>query len=161
MWNFPSLNFELDPGGIVFDPNNIFAQITILFLDGFIHLKNKRYKDCIVVLNKLLNDISFKSYSTIESEIKLTLAYSYIMESDLEPAYYLLKAIPRKTGLEESPSFVGIREAVKLLSKYQPSTSLAVTESYINVANKLSEFNAGKQEKVIPYIVRTILRNES
>lgn len=100
---------------LFYDGNDLHTHVIYKFYNGISLYFNGKTKNSISLLNDLLNEVSFKNYFTVETEIKLTLAYLYILQDEVEMADTLLKGLSRKVSSLGADGFKNVKEAIKLM----------------------------------------------
>lgn len=103
------------PEKIFYDSNDLHTHVIYKFYNGISQYFGGKIKISIGLLNDLLNEVSFKNYFTVEIEIKLTLAYLYILQDEIEMADNILKGLNRKVASLGGDGFKNVKEAVKLM----------------------------------------------
>lgn len=104
----------------------------------------KKYNEAVTLLNKLLNDISFKNYSHSEIEVKLFLALSYSMINKYDPAHSVIRSASRKIReMSEEMDYENATVFIKILSLQMDSNSKSAEEKLIALRNKFLLLNQG------------------
>lgn len=105
-----------DHQAMLFDSRDLYTEVIFKFYQSVsLHFIGQT-KKAIGMLNDLLNEVSFKNYVYVETEIKLTLAYFYILQTEYELADNLLKSLFRKTAATKNEESKSVKEAVKLFN---------------------------------------------
>jgi len=126
-------------GDLFYDTNDLHTHVMYRFYSGLSFYFNGKHKNSITLLNDLLNEVSFKNYFTVETEIKLTLAYIYIQQDEIEMADNLLKGLSRKVASIGGNDFKNVKEAVKLM--YLISDGLDKKNSVTKYKDTLDQLN--------------------
>lgn len=104
----------------------------------------KKYSESVALLNKLLNDISFKNYAHSEIEVKLFLALSYSMINKYDPAHSVIRSASRKIReMSEEMDYENATVFIKILSLQMDSNSKSAEEKLIALRNKFQLLNQG------------------
>jgi hypothetical protein len=112
----------------------------------------KKYTEAVSLLNKLLNDVSFKNYAHSEIEIKLFLALSYSMINKYDPAHSVLRSASRKIReISEEIDYDNATVLIKMLSLQMDSNSKSAEEKLSALRNKFILLNGG-QSKMLEYL---------
>ncbi len=94
----------------------MFTSVIYRFYLAIAYYHNGKIKLSIQLLNELLNEVSFKNYFYIETEIKLTLSFFYIVNKEIENCDNTLKGLSRKVSSIKTDNLKNIKEAIKLLT---------------------------------------------
>ncbi|MDP2385426.1 MAG: hypothetical protein Q8M29_03570 [Bacteroidota bacterium] len=134
------------------DPNDLYTIVIYKFYKGISYYFQGKTKMSISILNDLLNEVSFKNYFYIETEIKLLLAYLYIQQKEFDIAENLLKSLTRKlTGLK-TDSFKNVKEAVKIFTLLMNGVENASTKSKIKKTIEQFNFYNFNEKKILNYL---------
>lgn len=115
-----------------FDNNDLFTSVIYRFYLAIVNYQNKKIKNSISLLNEILNEVSFKNYFYIETEIKLTLSFYYIINKEIENSDNTLRGLSRKVTALKSEKYINIKEAIKLLT---------ILSNGLNNSSNLKKFN--------------------
>lgn len=136
-----------------------FDFYTTVVLDFYFALKqfySGQTKKAISLLNKILDSKSFINFPHMEFEMKLTLAYFYFKEKDLELAGNLIKNLSRKITNPDYTKYNNIKDFIKLLNLL-----VADKKTKLNVSKQitlLEQFNYhnSKERKILQHIQQDI-----
>ena len=104
----------------------------------------ENYNESVSILNRLLNEISFKNFAHAEVEVKLLLALSYSMVNKYDPAFSLLRSVSRK--LRELSDTQDLENAVtfaKMLSMQMETSSKSSEDKLLKLRDKFELLNQG------------------
>ncbi|MBN8694679.1 MAG: hypothetical protein J0L69_15905 [Bacteroidetes bacterium] len=124
---------------VFYDGNDLHTHVIYKFYNGVSSYFSGKVKNSITLLNDLLNEVSFKNYFTVETEIKLTLAYLYILQDDIEMADNTLKGLSRKVASLGNDGLKNVKEAIKLM--YLISDGLDKKNSLAKYKDTLEQLN--------------------
>ena len=122
------------------DENDTHAVISLGLYKAMSFYYKKQYKESAAVLNHILNENSFKDYFHISTEIKLNLAYLYILLRDFELADNMLKNIQRKIKSEKLENYNNVLDLIRVFST--------------DIKNGGSKFDARQQDNYLLFIGR-------
>jgi hypothetical protein len=136
---------------IYLDKYDFYTQIILKLSQGIIKFQNGEVKESIVVLNKILNEVSLINFFHIDAEVKFFLAFLYYKQNEYEKADHLLQSVTRKI----------IKENRRLV--YQNATVFIRLLSLLMNKNKVSknriqetiqQFNMfnSKQRKLLSFL---------
>lgn len=100
----------------LYDENDTHADISLAFYKAIIRFYRKQYKEAAAILNNILNLHSLKDYFHISIEIKLCLAFIYILIREFELAENLLKNIQRKIKSEKSELYTNVLDLIRVFN---------------------------------------------
>ncbi len=126
-------------GNLYYDANDLHTHVMYKFYQGLTLYFSGKTKNSITLLNDLLNEVSFKNYFTVETEIKLMLAYLYIIQDEIELADNILKGLSRKVSSIGGDNFKNVKEAVKLM--YLISDGLDKKNAKVKYNDTLDQLN--------------------
>ena len=75
---------------------------------------HKKVKEAINCLNEVLNTVSFKDYFHANTDVKLTLAYFYLMIKEYDLVEITLKSVSRKIKSEHPDKYNHILHLIKV-----------------------------------------------
>lgn len=104
----------------------------------------KQYNEAASHLNTLLNEVSFKKYTHAEIEVKLLLAFCYILADRHEQAETVIRSVSRK--IRESEDELGYENAktfVKMLNLKSDSYKKGSEEKINKLFRKFEMLNKG------------------
>lgn len=86
---------------ILVDSADTHAKVLIGIYNSMLYFSQKKYKDATGCLNEIINTFSFKDYFHENINVKLTLAYFYLVMEDYDMVENILKGISRKIKSEK------------------------------------------------------------
>ncbi|MBA3663850.1 MAG: hypothetical protein H0W61_06535 [Bacteroidetes bacterium] len=104
-----------DRKNILFDVNDMHTKVLMGMYDSMAEVYSKNFKESANKLNKLLNENSFKDYFHINTDIKISLAYTYILLHEYDMADSILKGVYRKIKAEKITNYAHVLDLLKVL----------------------------------------------
>jgi hypothetical protein len=101
---------------LLFDNEDTHAVVLMGIYGATLSIFKKNYKDAASKLNEIINSNSFKDFFHINTDVKLTLVYIYIMLKEYDLADSLLKNIYRKIKSEEMTGYTNVLDLIKIFS---------------------------------------------
>lgn len=98
---------------LLFDISDTHAKVLIGVYNSMLYFNQKKYKDAISCLNEIVNTISFKDYFHQNLNVKLTLAYFYIIIEDYDLVENILIGISRKIKSEKLERYSHVLHLIK------------------------------------------------
>lgn len=126
------------------DPNDVPNFINFLKYMAMGAFYEENYNESVSILNRLLNEVSFKNFAHAEVEVKLLLALSYSMVNKYDPAFSLLRSVSRK--LRELSDTQDLDNAVtfaKMLSMQMETSSKSSEDKLLKLRDKFELLNQG------------------
>jgi hypothetical protein len=105
-----------DESEYMLDENDTHATISLALYKAMIWYYKKQYKEAAAVLNHIINVHSFKDYFHISTDIRLNLAFLYILLREFELADNLLKNIQRKIKSEKLEQYNNVLDLIRVLN---------------------------------------------
>lgn len=81
---------------VMVDQHDFYTEVALRMCEALAHFAAGQVKEASLLLKDLINEASFKDFFHIETEIKLTLAFFYVLQANYELAESLLKSVSRK-----------------------------------------------------------------
>lgn len=134
------------------DPNDLYTNVIYKLYSGISHYFQGKIKSGITILNDLLNEVSFKNYFYIETEIKLFLAYLYVQQKEYELAENVLKSLTRKIGSLKGTGFRNVKEAIKIFTLLMNGADSKSGKTKIRNAVEQFNFYNFSERKILSYI---------
>lgn len=132
-----------------FDRNDFYTSVIHNFCRCVALYYNNKVKESISSLNQLLNEISLVNFFFIELEIKLSLAYIYLMQKEYEQADNLLKSLTRKLNSDKKTNFNNAKLIIKILTMKMGSANQDVLNSKLQAVFEQLEFYNSKERKLL------------
>jgi len=98
------------------DEHDAHAKVLLGIYDAMLSYYSGKTKEAINILNDIINSNSFKDYFHINLEIKLTLAFFYVIQKDFDLAENIIKSLSRKIKSEELEQYANVGDLIKLLN---------------------------------------------
>ncbi len=136
-----------------FDSKDLYTDVICKFYKGISLFYDDKTKKSISTLNDLLNEISFKNFFYIESEIKLSLAFLYISQNEFELAENILKGLGRKLASIKTKEYRNIKEGIKLFNILINGINKTATLKKYKDSLEQFEFYNSKDKKVLSYLM--------
>ena len=99
---------------LFYDSEDGHAKVLIAVYTSMFYYKQKNHKQAIAVLNDILNAFSFKDFFHESINIKLSLAYFYLIQKEYELVEITLKGISRKIKTEQLEKYYYVLNLIKL-----------------------------------------------
>lgn len=90
------------------------AKTLIGIYNSMLYFNRKNYKEAISCLNEIINTISFKDFFHINLNVKLTLAYYYLVIGDYDRVESTLKGVSRKIKSEKLVEYNHVLHLIKV-----------------------------------------------
>jgi hypothetical protein len=112
---------------------------------------SKRYNECVILLNELLNKISFRNFTYAETEVKLFLVTCYLMTNKPELAMVLMKNVRRKIRHKDPDIYENARIFSNIFSL---AIDVFVTDKQEKFLKLKNSFQSVKQKngKMLAYL---------
>ena len=122
------------------DPNDIFSYVNYFMHTAACLFHANKFSEAASVLNKMLNEISFKDLSFAEAHVKLFLALNFLLASKTDQAEILIRSVSRKLSSDE---FSGRFPAAEYFAKF---LKIALNDNSASKLNKVeAAYNTFKQ----------------
>lgn len=95
------------------DSSDEHARVLMVIYKAMICFRHNKLKEAVSMLNELLNSVSFKDYFHQNINVKLTLAYFYLVQRDYDLMEVLLKSLSRKIKAEEPEKYQHVLSLMK------------------------------------------------
>ncbi|HKC67479.1 MAG TPA: hypothetical protein VKG26_04565 [Bacteroidia bacterium] len=144
---------ELQEDAVLHDNYDFYTGITLKFCKAIINIYHKNYGRSIDVLNELIRDISLHHFFHLEIEIKLTLAYLYIIQVKNEKADRILKSINRKIGTDRKDDYQNVLLFIKVLNLIMDENTVATAK--VKIQKALEQFNLhnSSEKKILSFLL--------
>jgi len=117
---------------LYYDKEDTHAGVQIALYNAMLYYKQANFKDAINTLNNILNNFSFKDFFHESINIKLTLAYFYLIQKEYDLVEITLKSVSRKIKSEQHEKYYHVLHLVKIF------------ESEMNNAGSTKSINKNK-----------------
>jgi tetratricopeptide (TPR) repeat protein len=117
---------------IYYDKDDSHAGVQIALYNSMLYYKQRNFKEAINMLNAILNNFSFKDLFHESINIKLTLAYFYLVQKDFDMVEITLKSVSRKIKSEQHERYYHVLHLIKIF------------ESEMNNAGSTKSINKNK-----------------
>ena len=101
----------------LFDQTDTHTMVLIGIYRAMLSYYEGKYKEASTHLNEILNINSFKDYFHINTEIKLTLVFIYLLLQEFDLADNILKNIYRKIKTEKLDQYTCLLDLIKVFGE--------------------------------------------
>jgi hypothetical protein len=105
---------DIPPAQVITDPNDTHTNVLMGYYTAMIHYYDHNYKEAAVTFNSLLNMNSFKDYFHITVDIKLSLAFLYLLLKEYDMAANLLNNLSRKIKTDGMDEYQHANDLIKV-----------------------------------------------
>lgn len=108
-------DISVSPGNVnfLFDAADSHTKVLLSLYNAMLYYNRKNYKEAIACLNETINTFSFKDYFHESIDIKLTLAYFYLITDDYDMVDSTLKGVSRKIKSEKLEKYDHVNYLIK------------------------------------------------
>jgi tetratricopeptide (TPR) repeat protein len=99
---------------ILFDTADSHARVLVALYNSMLHYNQNSYKEAIAILNEIINTFGFKDFFHESINIKLTLAYFYLLTGEFDMVDMVLKGISRKIKAEKLEKYDHVMHLIKV-----------------------------------------------
>lgn len=89
------------------------AKVMVSIYNSMLHFNRKNYKEGTTCLNEIINTVSFKDFFHENINVKLTLAYFYMLMEEFDMVENILKGISRKIKTEHLVKYDHVMHLIK------------------------------------------------
>lgn len=97
----------------LYDVADVHAHVLLAIYKAMIHFRKKKLKEAINLLNDVINTVSFKDYFHENIDVRLTLAYFYLIQDEFDLLELTLKSLSRKIKAEEPEKYAHVLSLIK------------------------------------------------
>ncbi|MEO6304239.1 MAG: hypothetical protein ABIP51_13825 [Bacteroidia bacterium] len=117
-------DLAIDPkkSEMLFDPDDSHAKVLIAVYYSMIYFKQKNFKEAVNHLNAILNNFSFKDFFHESINVKLTLAYFYLVQKEFDLVELTLKSVSRKIKSEQIEKYYHVLHLIKIFESEMNNT---------------------------------------
>jgi hypothetical protein len=134
------------------DNYDYYTEVVIRLYHSLVKFYSGQVKEASSILNELLNEASFKDFFPMEAQIKLTLAYFYIKQTQYELAENLMKSVSRKLNDSKKEGFDNVKAFIKYLGLLMDDTSTEAKKQKLKAGlEKFNFYNSGKS-KILSFL---------
>lgn len=127
------------------DPNDAFSCVNYYMYSAACNFHNNKFAEAATILNKLLNEISFKDLPFAEARVKLFLTLNLLLASKSDQAEIILRSISRKLSSEDfSGRFLSAELFAKFLKIALNDNSSAKLKKLEAALSAFNQVNTGK-----------------
>jgi len=137
---------------IISDPNDIHTQVVLGIYSAMSHFYEGHLKEAAITLNSLLNINSFKDYFHINAEIKLSLAYLYILVSEYDLAANILKNLSRKIKSDTHGEYQHALDLIRLFQTELKASSAAATSRQRDLYTLFAARNNNSRTRLLQHL---------
>jgi len=135
------------------DSYDFCTEVVLRLYMSLVKFYTGKVKESSGILNELLNDASFKDFFHAETEIKLTLAYFYIKQTQYELAENLLKSVSRKLNDHKKEGYANAKAFVKYLNLLMDDKNSEASKGRIKEALELFYFHNTNGHKILEFLL--------
>ena len=143
---------------LLFDTADDNAKVLVGIYYAMLYFNRKNYKDAISSLNEIVNTFSFKDYFHENINVKLTLAYFYIVTENYDMAETTLKGISRKIKTESLGKYAHVLNLIKAfaidINKINNGKSLSKKRDFLTLFLANNKGNTELLTHLIPELKR-------
>ena len=99
---------------LLHDSGDLHAKVLMDIYTAMLYLDQKKIREGINILNELLNTVSFKDFFHESIDVKLTLAYFYLLQKDYDLVDITTKGMARKIKTEHPDRYNHVLNLIKL-----------------------------------------------
>lgn len=132
--NEDHLNFIVNTG-------DMHTKVLIGIYNAMRSYYGQNYKEAINKLNEILNENSFKDYFHINTDVKLTLAFVYLLIKEYDLAESTVKSIYRKIKSEKIETYPHVLDLIKAYELEIKQASNRVTQKHMDYYTLFSARN--------------------
>lgn len=153
-------DISLNPKSVkmLVDVYDTHAKVLIAEYNSILYFNQKKLKDAISCLNEILNTFSFKEYFHESINVKLTLAYFYIVNKDYDMVENILKGVSRKIRTEQKEIYNHVLYLIKVfdieINKDNTSKSIAQKRDLMTLYLANNKKNVELLTHLIPELKR-------
>ncbi|MGE0567224.1 MAG: hypothetical protein AB7O73_04690 [Bacteroidia bacterium] len=141
---------------LYFDKNDLFTEVIVKLNCSIGAYYDGDVKTAILLMNEILNEVSFKNYFFVEANIKLSLMHFYIIKKEYDMAESIIKGLSRKLLTFKGDKYKNIKQAVKLYSLvFSGMKSRTAREKFKDMYDQLVFYNT-KEKKVLSSLIQEI-----
>ncbi len=97
-----------------YDSDDDHAKVQMAIYNAMLYFTQKNFKEAVNSLNNILNSFSFKDFFHESINVKLTLAYFYLVQKDYDLVEITLKSISRKIKSDQLEKYYHVLHIVKI-----------------------------------------------
>lgn len=105
---------ELTATPVLYDHNDFHSTVSLSIYNAMVLFTEKNYKKAIQCLNETLNTHSFKDFFHQNINVKLTLAYFYLITGEFEMIEIITKSVSRKIKDEKLEAYRHVLHLIKI-----------------------------------------------
>lgn len=128
-----------DETKLLVDIADAHANVLIAVYNSMLHFNRKNYKSAISCLNEIVNSFSFKDYFHESINVKLTLAFFYVVIEDYDMVEIIIKGISRKIKTEKTEKYNHVQYLIKVFD--------------IEISNNKNEKSFSKQRDLVTLFI--------
>lgn len=149
----------IKPGGeLLSDSADIHARVLIGIYTAMLSFKHKKIKEAINILNDILNTVSFKDFFHESINVKMTLAYFYLVLKDFDLVEITLKSVSRKIKTEEPDKYSQVLFLIKVFDNEMGNTGSAKSINKSKDLFTLFLANNTKNNEVLGHLIPELKR---
>lgn len=146
------------PGEIVFDSMDTHAKVMVGIYMSMTNYRHKKIKEAINILNEIINTVSFKDFFHESIDVKMTLAYFYMVLKDYDLVEITLKSISRKIKTETPDKYNQVLSLIKVFDNEMTNAGSAKTIAKNKDLFTLFLANNTKSNEVLIHLIPELKR---
>jgi tetratricopeptide (TPR) repeat protein len=150
---------ELTDAPVLYDHNDFHSIVSLSIYNAMVLFRQQNYKKAIQCLNETLNVHSFKDYFHQSINVKLSLAYFYLITGEFEMMEIITKSVSRKIKDEKLESYKHVLHLIKIFELEVKHGSKGKINPKVADLFTLFLSNNNKTHEVLPHLVH-ILRKK-
>jgi len=152
---------EKEEAGSLADNYDFYTEVVIRLYYALVRFYTGKVKEASSILNELLNEASFKDFFHMELQVKLTLAYFYIKQTQFELAENLVKSVSRKLNDVKKEGYPNAKAFVKYLTLLMDDTSTEAKKARLKTALEQFIFYNTGQSKILAFLIPELERQKA
>ena len=104
----------IETKALIFNSHDTHTKVILGIYSAMVKYHSGNCKEAAAILNKIINENSFKDYFHINTEVKLTLAFIYITVKEYDMAENITKSIYRKITTEKINNYVNVLDLIRV-----------------------------------------------
>ncbi|MBL7919308.1 MAG: hypothetical protein JNJ40_03275 [Bacteroidia bacterium] len=136
-----------------YDSEDGHAKVQIAIYNAMLYFMQKNFKEAVNCLNTILNNFSFKDFFHESINVKLTLAYFYLVQKDYDLVEISLKSISRKIKSDQIEKYYHVLHLIKIFELEMNQTGNSKASLKSKDLFILFTANNKKGNEVLPHLI--------
>lgn len=102
-----------EPNSILYDSSDTHARVLLAIYVAMLQFRHKKIREAVNGLNEVLNTVSFKDYFHASVDVKMTLAFFYLVQKDYDLVELTVKGLTRKIKSEHPEKYNHVLTLIK------------------------------------------------